>query len=480
MPPYVPLPLKLVYYSLYFSICQYFFTKFFKLFFAVLIFALIGAILSFGGIYMDIKALLKSLENCPCGKEHTVNIKAVEIGRGLKEKTAEILTNNGFPKNILVVADKNTIAAADGITEILEKGGFKIKLQLYDNLRTAHQDDVDKIIELSRDTDGVLSVGTGSLNDICRRACLLSDREFAIFATAPSMDGFASDSAPITHNNFKVSLPARQPSVIIGDTDILAAAPTELKASGYGDMLAKYVGIADWKIANAVIGEYYCENVANVTRSAVRRIVDLTDKITQNDPEAAGAVMEALVMTGIAMKLAGCTRPASGTEHIISHFWEVKKLEKGLLSDFHGKKVGVATLMTSRLYYDICENADPDSFTADTTDWDKVYEIYGPNFREDIEKLNSPTVTDKTSPEILREKWSDICRFVKEELPPPDEILSLLRRAGAATELDDIAVEENLGLTGLEFHPYMRHRITLARLLPMLNCKVDYKKIADV
>ncbi len=445
-----------------------------------LIFILFGVILFSEVLIMDIKSLLKSLENCPCGREHTVNIKAVEIGRGLKEKTAKILLQNGFPTNILVVADKNTLSASDGILDILTDAGFTLKIQLYDDLRTAHQNDVDKIIELSRDTDGVLSIGTGSLNDICRRACLLADKEFAIFATAPSMDGFASDSAPITNNNFKVSLPARQPSVIIGDTDILAAAPAELKASGYGDMLAKYVGIADWKIANAVINEYYCENVANVTRNAVKRIVDLTDKITQNDPEAAGAVMEALVMTGIAMKLAGCTRPASGTEHIISHFWEVKKLEQGLLSDFHGKKVGVATLMTSRLYYDICQNADPDKFSSDTTNWDSVYGVYGPNFYDDIKKLNSPTVTDETSPEILREKWSDICRFVKEELPPPEEILSLLRRVGAATTLSDISVDEALGLTGLEYHPYMRHRITLARLLPMLNCDVDYRKIADV
>ena len=237
---------------------------------------------------MDIKAILKSLENCPCGREHTVNIKAVEIGRGLKEKTGQILICNGFPKKILIVADKNTLSAADGILDILSDSGFSFKLHLYDDLRTAHQDDVDKVIELSVDVDGVLSIGTGSLNDICRRACLLCDKEFAIFATAPSMDGFASDSAPITKNNFKVSYPARQPSVIIGDTDILAAAPTELKASGYGDMLAKYVGIADWKIAQLTTGEYYCENVANVTRSAVRKIVDLTDKVTENDPEAAG------------------------------------------------------------------------------------------------------------------------------------------------------------------------------------------------
>lgn len=429
---------------------------------------------------MQIQALLDSVKNCPCGREHTVNIKAVEIGAGLKAKAADILRANGFPANILVVADNNTLAAADGILDILKAGGFTVKTQIYENLRTADQKDVDKIVALSADADGVLSVGTGSLNDICRRACLLADKPFAIFATAPSMDGFASDTAPITDNNFKVSLPARQPSVIIGDTEILAAAPTELKAAGYGDMIAKYVAMADWRIAQLTIGEYYCENVANITRTALRKLVSLTDKVTANDPETAGAIMEALVLTGIAMKLCYSSRAASGAEHVISHFWEIKKLEQGHLSDFHGKKVGVATLMISKMYYEILDKADPSKFTEDTTDWDTVYEVYGKNFEQDVRKLNNPTVTDETTPQILRDNWDKICTIVREELPTPDVIASLLRRAGAATTLEEIAVPEDLGVLGVQYHAYMRHRLLLSRLLPMLHCDINFKEIAGL
>lgn len=429
---------------------------------------------------MQIQALLDSLKNCPCGKEHTVNIQAVEIGRGLKNKAADILSVNGFPKNILVVADKNTLAAADGILNVLTDGGFTIQTQIYENLRTADQTEVDRIVALSADVQGVLSVGTGSLNDICRRACLLADKQFAIFATAPSMDGFASDTAPITHNSFKVSLPARQPSVIIGDTEILAAAPAELKASGYGDMIAKYVAMADWRIAQVTIGEYYCENVANITRTALRKLVALTDKVTANDPETAGAIMEALVLTGIAMKLCYSSRAASGAEHVVSHFWEIKKLEQGHLSDYHGKKVGVATWMISKMYYDILAKADPAKFTEDTTDWEKVYAVYGKNFEQDVRRLNSPTVTEETSPQILRDNWDKICEIVREELPTPDVIENLLRRAGAATTLEEISVLPELGVQGLEFHAYMRHRLLLSRLLPMLHCDIDFAQIAGL
>ena len=152
---------------------------------------------------MDISNILNNLKNCPCGRIHTVNIKAVEIGQGMLARTAEILRNADFPRKILAVADKNTLAASGNIIKILENGGFSVKMKLYDDLRDPTAPRVNEICSLSADVEGILSIGTGTLNDICRRAALLSDREFAIFATAPSMDGFASGTAPIIDNGFK-------------------------------------------------------------------------------------------------------------------------------------------------------------------------------------------------------------------------------------------------------------------------------------
>jgi glycerol dehydrogenase-like iron-containing ADH family enzyme len=115
-------------------------------------------------------------------------------------------------------------------------------------MRYAYMSTSKEIMEAAKDFDGILSIGTGSVNDVCRYAASQTNKAFAIFATAPSMDGFASDSAPLIENNFKVSYPCRQPSVVIADTDILASSPVELKAAGFGDIIAKYIGILDWKI----------------------------------------------------------------------------------------------------------------------------------------------------------------------------------------------------------------------------------------
>ncbi|MBR3954141.1 MAG: sn-glycerol-1-phosphate dehydrogenase [Clostridia bacterium] len=429
---------------------------------------------------MDLSNLLAKLQNCPCGKKHECDLKDVAVGSGLLKQTAEILKKNNFPTDILVVADNNTLKAADGILDILKTGGFHIKTKFFDDLRVAEYEEAENIAKLSADVDGILSVGTGSLNDICRRAAFVANKDFAIFATAPSMDGFASVTSPLTANNFKISYPAKQPSVIIGDTAILAKAPAELKSAGFGDMIAKYTALTDWKLAKLTVGEAMCENVASVTRDGLMRAVSLADKVTSEDEEAAGAIFEGLILTGLAMKLGDTTRAASGAEHVVSHFWECKKLEQGLLSDFHGKKCGVATLMCIRLYKELAKIENP-VFVKDSTDWDKVYEIYGENFRSEVEKYNTPTVTDETSPEILTQNWQEIRRIINEELPSVEELTALMKQAGCATTAKEIGVADNLAVLGLQYHPYMRHRMMLTRLVPMFNgIKIDWNTMAGI
>lgn len=419
---------------------------------------------------MDIKKLISELEGCPCGRIHTADIKAVEIGHGMLSRVGTILDTNSFPKNILVVADHNTLRASDGILEVLDASGFKCKTYVFENFREPNVEFVELIERESADVDGILSVGTGSLNDICRRAALLCDKEFAIFATAPSMDGFASGTSPIIENNIKSTLPARQPSIIIADTEILAKAPAHLKAAGFGDIIGKLTALTDWRISNLLIGEYYCERIASLVRDALKRICSMADRVTDNDEETAGAIMEILVMTGIAMKLAEVSRPASGSEHMVSHFWGMKKLEDGCLADYHGKKVGVATLLLTREYHKLCAKKDI-AFTEDSVDWNAVYAAYGEKFTSYVKEMNQNSMVERLTPELLERSWDMVCKIVEEELPSDEELERILILAGAATKCEEIDVDDSLTRLGILYHPYMRGKITLSRLVPMTNFK---------
>lgn len=426
---------------------------------------------------MDLSNILKSLENCPCGRPHNIVTEVVEIGHGVTERTGEILDKANFPKNVLLVADEITLGVSAGILESLAAAGFHVKKLIYENMKYARIEQVNEVKALLSDVDGLISVGTGSLNDICRVAAFDCKKKFCIFATAPSMDGFASDTAPILENNFKASFKAEQPHVILADTRILAASPAELKSSGFGDMMAKYIGIVDWKISNILTGEYYCDKIADLTLLATNKCFDMADQITAESEEAAGAVMEALVLSGLAMKLAGCSRPASGAEHVVSHYLECYKVVRGIWPEFHGKKVGVATVLITKAYRKIAETFESVDPVKDPFDLEEVLRHYDPQLKNDIVKLNTPTITETIDPALLKEKWGEIREVIFKYLPEVDVLLEKMHQAGAATTMEEVHVSDELLTEALRYHAYMRYRVLLTRLLPMLGLDImDYVK----
>ncbi len=403
---------------------------------------------------------------CSCGRVHETAIKDIRIGSGLVSSVGSILRENGFPKKLLLVADQNTIGAAAGIEQSLD--GFEIEYKLYDNIRVARMEHVEELEQLISGKEiAILSVGSGSVNDPCRLAAARQNKMLCIFATAPSMDGFASYSSPIVANGFKESFAAKSPEVIIGDTKILAAAPTYLKSSGFGDMIAKYIALVDWKISSILTDEIYCERVAEITRNAVDTLMGMADRVTVEDEETAGEIFASLLMTGIGMSFMQNSRPASGSEHIISHLIECVELRDGIIPNFHGEDVGVCTLLMLKYYNQL---AQLDSITAksELLDWQEIYDFYG-EMAGDVKRLNEPkTITDEVNPADLEAKWSQIREIIR-SIPSYDECLNAMKKAGCKLTISDIGKPQKLVDDCTRYSPYMRYRLTLLRLKDMIE-----------
>lgn len=403
---------------------------------------------------------------CPCGHMHRTAIRDVQIGSGLVHSVGEILKKNNFAEKLLLVADKNTLAAADGIAESLQ--GFSVEYKVYDNIRVAEMKHIKELEDIIKGRDiSILSVGTGSVNDPCRLAAANKNKKLCIFATAPSMDGFASYSSPIVKNGFKSSYPAKSPEVIIGDTKILADAPAYLKSAGFGDMVSKYIALVDWKISSILTGEPYCERVAELTRSAVDKLMSMADRVNANDEETAGEIFKALLMTGIGMSFTQNSRPASGSEHIIAHLMECIELRDGIIPNYHGEDVGVLTLKMIEYYNTLAER---ESITAkkEQVDWAEIYGFYG-EMADDIKKFNQPkTVTDEVDPKKLEEKWQEIRKIIR-SVPDYGQIYSAMKKAGCKLTIDDIGKSEKLMADCIKYSPYMRYRLTLLRLRDMIG-----------
>ena len=417
---------------------------------------------------MNVTEIIRNFktEKCPCGRVHDTAVRDVRIGSGLVHKVGEILKANNFSKNILLVADKDTLKAAEGIVESLD--GFNVEFKVYDRIRVAKMSHVDELCDMIRGRDiSVLSVGTGSVNDPCRLAAARENKLLCIFGTAPSMDGFASYSSPIVDGYFKLSYSAKSPEVIIADTAILAKAPTELKAAGFGDMIAKYVGLVDWQISALLTGEYYCEKIAALTRDGVDTLMDMADRVKVEDEETAGKIFESLLKTGLGMSFSQNSRPASGSEHIIAHLIECFELMEGKEPNFHGDDVGVCTLAMLKYYNEL---ADKETVKAkrEELDWDHIYEVFG-ELADDIRVQNTPTtITDDVDPAKIEENWPKIREIIR-SVPSYEHCLETMKRAGCKTTLEQIGKSEELFNKCVKYSPFMRRRLTLLRMQYMIE-----------
>ena len=414
---------------------------------------------------LNFRALIDSFRDCGCGMDHRCGIHDIRIGSGLVTQVGEILRENGFPRRLLLIGDRDTLAAAAGLEESLT--GFEVTRHCYDTLRVATMDDVRLVEDYLDRVDAVVAVGAGSIHDPSRLACARRNKPLCLFATAPSMDGFASYNAPIVDGGFKTTHAAKCPEVIIADTKILAAAPKALKSAGFGDMISKYIALIDWQVSHLVTGETYCPRVAELTRTAVDRLMTMADRVTLEDEETAAAVLESLLMTGIAMSFTRTSRPGSGTEHILAHYWECIELLEGKIPNFHGEDVGVATLLTLREYEDL---ASRETVTAhpEVNDWDAVYKAYGP-LAGDVRKLNTPdTITDGIEPRVIEEKWPEI-RAIVRSVPDYDACYRAMKAAGCKTTIAEIGKDPAFVAESLLYHPYMRRRLSLRRVARMVD-----------
>ena len=332
------------------------------------------------------------------------------------------------------------------------------------------------MMRFDQDCDLIIAVGSGTINDLSRFISFRLKRPYIVAATAPSMDGYASMVAPLITHNLKTTYTAGVPYAIIGDLDVLAEAPAEMIAAGFGDIMGKITGLADWKLAALITGEYYCSTVAELVETAVNRTISLRDKLVQRDKAALKGLMEALTITGVAMAYVGNSRPASGSEHHLAHYWEIRALLAGDKEHaLHGSSVGVGARLVLRLHEYLREAGLSSHRVAaaspafDYSGWEKeIRRAYG---RAAAEVLHLEETEGKNSPEgqkqrltTAAERWDEIAE-VSRVLPKSRELGEMLAAVGGAASPSEIGVGPELLWDSLVYGKELRARYTILQLL---------------
>ncbi len=198
-----------------------------------------------------------------------------------------------------------------------------------------------------------LAFGSGTINDVVKRASFELARPYICLPTAPSVDGFTAYGAAITVGGFKMTLECPAPPCVLADEDVVSSAPAELIAAGYGDLVAKLTGGADWIVADAAGVEPVVPEILDMVQPNAHAILDRAEDLVRRDRAAVGLLFDGLARSGIAMQRYRDSRPASGTEHLLSHTWEMSHIEPECRAGSHGFKVAVGTLIASAFFTEL-------------------------------------------------------------------------------------------------------------------------------
>lgn len=268
------------------------------------------------------------------------------MGNETLELVWDICKKLGFSESAFAVTGPHTRSiAGQKIIDLLDDARMNVDQIIVDSSTMKDVELVEKRIhELKPQV--VLGVGGGTKIDVAKLSSARQNIPFISIPTAASHDGIASPFVSVKGLDKPYSDVAQSPMAIIADTSIITQAPHRFTASGCGDAISKFTAVRDWKLANSVKNEYYGEYAASLALMSAKLVAKNAGIMEHRIEEGVRVLLEALISCGVAMSIAGSSRPCSGSEHLFSHALDLIASKPGL----HGEQCGVGTIMMAYLY----------------------------------------------------------------------------------------------------------------------------------
>ena len=265
------------------------------------------------------------------------------IGHGAIEQLPKVCEDLHLGKSALIIGGENTMKAAGGHAQDLLSDNYSVDVFTAQNISL---ETIKNAENAAVGFDFILGVGGGKAIDLAKIVSYNLDCQFISVPTAASHDGIASSRASVPTAGGSVSMDAHPPHAVVADTEIIAKAPHKLMASGCADIISNHTAILDWELSHRVKGEPISEYAAALSKMTADILVKNAHLIYPGSEEGAWIVIKALVSSGVAMSIAGSSRPASGAEHKFSHALDILSPDKGL----HGEQCGIGSIMTMYLH----------------------------------------------------------------------------------------------------------------------------------
>lgn len=389
------------------------------------------------------------------GRPLQVPTRFVTIAKDLQEMEAECVAALNMGRRLAVVSDSSTWQA---MGQRIEKSLASIaRIQPVHLGEKPHPDmaTIDLLRNETAAADGLIAVGSGTINDLCKYASACDDKPYAVFATAPSMNGYTSVNASITVNGMKKTLPARGALAVYIDLSVLAQAPPRLIRSGLGDSVCRSTAQADWLLAHLLFDKPYREAPFAMLAEYEVDLFTHSDALIQGDLEVMALLARTLVVSGFGMTICGGSEPASQGEHLISHVIEMLA-DPAWPVTFHGEQIGVTTLTMAGLQEKIITGGPP-YVRPGTVKKQEVLSFWGAGLGEACWSELAKKMPDEQIAAAVNNKleasWPAMQKYIQSIIKSSGEIEAILRRAGAP-------------VTALELHvpdPFYRDAVRHAR-----------------
>lgn len=347
----------------------------------------------------------------------TVDFESIVFQETLDGAEADLVRSLDLGSTFAVVADSATHDALGGrVAKALRALGPVETIVLdhpHADLKTA-----EELRGRLRQSEAVVAVGSGTINDLCKYATFLDGRGYCVFGTAASMNGYTSSTASMTlESGLKVSLPAQPPKGFFVDLAVSAAAPSYLAAAGFGDCLARSVAQVDWWMSHRLLGTAYWSSPYAIQDDDERILMDKAGLVPEGDIATIASLYRVLTLCGLGIAITGVSNHGSMGEHQISHYIDCFAGDRhpGTL---HGQQVGVASLTMARLQQQILASDTPPKVSATRIDLDDMARRMGPKIAAECAAEREKKAFTEKSAAAFNEKLEDLWPTLREELAP--------------------------------------------------------------
>ena len=322
--------------------------------------------------------------------------REVIVGNKTLPLIGDVCKRLGFSESAFVVTGPDTLhIAGRRVIDLLRDTGMNVDHVIVGSSTIWDVRAVEERIQELK-PQVVLGIGGGTKIDVAKLSSARQGIPFISVPTTASHDGIASPVASLKGLSKPYSKMAQSPMAIVVDTSVIIQAAHRFTASGCGDVVAKFTAVRDWELAHNIKNEYYGEYAASLALMSARLVMKNANMIKPGMEDGLRVVLEALISCGVAMSIAGSSRPCSGSEHLFSHALDLIAPNKAM----HGEQCGVGTIMMAYLY---------------KTDWKDI--------KATLQKAGAPTTAEElgVEPESVVEALMRACTIRPERYTILDE-----------------------------------------------------------